>query len=118
MSTSHLKIPQKEIEMTGIKGLVGKKMSKTVKFIGEDIKISKLSVGQVSDIQEKAKALNDAKAEDEKSGLELLKTVIRSSVEGAEELTDEDFLTFPMEELTKLSNEIMKFSGIDGEKGK
>jgi transcriptional regulator of met regulon len=99
---------------SNIKGLVGKKMTKTVKFIGEDVKITKLSVAEVLDIQDRAKVSN----EDQESGFELLKKVIKMSVEGADELTDEDFNTFPMDELSKLSNEIMKFSGIAGEQGK
>lgn len=97
-----------------IKGLVGKKMTKTVKFIGEDIKITKLSVAEVLEIQNKAKD----STEDHESGFELLKKVIKMSVEGASELTEEDFDNFPMDELSRLSNEIMKFSGIAGEQGK
>lgn len=115
--TSNLQIPKisKANKMSSnIKGLVGKKMTKTVKFIGEDVKITKLSVAEVLDIQDRAKISN----EDQESGFELLKKVIKMSVEGADELTDEDFNTFPMDELSKLSNEIMKFSGIAGEQGK
>ena len=44
-------------QMSGIKDLVGKKMTKSVKFMGEDVKISKLSVAEVMDIQNKAKTL-------------------------------------------------------------
>lgn len=98
----------------GIKGLVGKRMTKTVKFIGEDVKITKLNVAEVIEIQDMAKLSN----EDAQSGLDLLKKVIRLAVDGASELSDEDFKTFPMDELAKLSNEIMKFSGMTGEQGK
>jgi len=111
-----MQIPKtiKENTMSGIKGLVGKKMTKSVKFMGEDVKISKLSVAEVMNIQEKAKEIE----KDESAGLELLQTVIRSAVEGADDLADEDFAAFPMDELSKLSNEIMKFSGIGAEQGK
>ena len=51
-------------------------------------------------------------------GLNLLQGVIRASVEDAKDLTDEEFATFPMDELSKLSNEIMKFSGIGAAEGK
>lgn len=98
----------------GIKGLVGKKMAKTVKFIGEDVKINKLTVAEVIDIQDQAKL----SADDPQAGLELLKKVIRTAVDGASELGDDDFKQFPMDELSKLSNEIMKFSGIAGDQGK
>ncbi len=98
-----------------IKDLVGKRMSKTVKFMGEDVKISKLSVAEVLAIQEAAKDIET----NESKGFEVLKTVITSAVEGGKDLSDTDFDNFPMDELSKLSNEIMRFSGIGGEeKGK
>jgi hypothetical protein len=102
----------KENKMS-IKSLVGKRVSKAVKFMGEDVKISKLSVAEVLEIQEKAK--NNTSDSD---GLEILRTVIRSAVEDASALSDEDFASFPMDELSKLSNEIMKFSGIGDQSGK
>jgi len=98
----------------GMKGLVGRKMTKTVKFMGEDIKIAKLSVAEVMNIQEKAKGIE----KDESEGFNILKTVIRASVEESRDLADEDFNNFPLDELSKLSNEIMKFSGIGQEAGK
>lgn len=88
---------------------VGKRMSKNVKFMGEDLTINKLSVSEVLNIQEAAKAIN----QDESKGFEVLKTVIKASAEGGDKITDEEFDDFPMDELNKLSNEIMKFSGID-----
>jgi hypothetical protein len=104
---------KKEIKM-GIKSLVGKKMTKKVKFMGEEIEISKLSVAEVMDIQEKAKGLK----EDDTEGFNVLKAVIRSAVADANELSDEDFAAFPMDELSKLSDEIMKFSGLGKDSGK
>lgn len=98
----------------GIKSLVGKKITKTFKFMGEDVKISKLSVSEVMGIQERAKNLT----EDSEEGFEILKSVIRAAVEGGSDLSDEDFSTFPMDELSKLSDEIMKFSGLGKEQGK
>jgi len=98
----------------GIKALVGKKMSKKVKFMNEEIEISKLSVAEVMDIQEKAKGLK----EDDSEGFNVLKSVIRAAVLDAGELTDEDFSSFPMDELSKLSDEIMKFSGLGKDSGK
>jgi hypothetical protein len=95
-------------EAKGIKALVGQRMTKTVKFLGSDVKISKLSVSEVLDIQNKAK---DAE-KDENAGLELLKSVVRSAVDGGADLDDSDFDSFPMDELSKLSNEIMKYSGL------
>lgn len=100
--------------MSGIKGLVGKKMTKSVKFMGEDVKINKLSVAEVMDIQEKAKSLE----QDDAAGFDVLKTVIKAAVDGGADLTDQDFENFPMDELSKLSAEIMKFSGIGQDAGK
>ena len=104
------KLIKKEYKM-GIKSLVGRKMTKEFKFMGETVKVSKLSVAEVMDIQERAKDLK----EDSLEGFEILKHVIRSAVEDAQELSDADFSTFPMDELSKLSNEIMKFSGLGTE---
>lgn len=98
----------------GIKSLIGRKMTKKVKFMGEDLEISKLSVAEVMDIQSRAKKMES----DETAGFEVLKTVIGAAVKGASELSDEDFQAFPMDELSKLSGEIMKFSGIGSDQGK
>jgi len=100
--------------MSGIKGLVGQKMTKKVKFMNNELVIQKLTVAEVLTIQEKAKSAE----KDENEGFNVLKTVIRCAVEGADDLTDEDFNTFPLEELSRLSTEIMKFSGIGGDQGK
>ena len=97
----------------GIKGLVGRKMQKNVKFMNEDVKISKLSISQVLEIQTEAKTVKEGD-----SGFELLKRVICMSVEGGSDLSDEDFDAFPMDELSKLSAEIMRFSGIAQDQGK
>lgn len=99
---------------TGIMALLGKRMKKTVKFIGADVTIFKLTVAEVKDIQEKAKLLET----DEDAGLDILRTVIRSAVEGGSALEDSHFEAWPMDELSKLSNEIMKFSGIGADQGK
>jgi hypothetical protein len=102
------------VATSGIKGLVGQRMTKEVKFMGSSLKISKLSVDEVVNIQAQAK---DAET-NEMAGLELLKTVIRAGSEGGADLTDEDFGTFAMDELSKLSGEIMKFSGMGADAGK
>ena len=96
-----------------IKDLVGKRVSRKVKFMNEDVTISKLSVAEVMAIQEQAKSTK----ENEEDTMSLLRLIVKSSVEGGNELEDKDFESFPMDELAKLSNEIMKFSGISDEKG-
>lgn len=99
----------------GIKGLVGQKMSKEVNFMDNKVKIFKLSVSEVLTIQEQAKLTQEG---EEQAGFDVLRTVIRSGVEGGESLSDDEFSNFPMDELSKLSAAIMKFSGIEGDKGK
>ena len=102
------------VQPVGIKAMVGRRMTKTVKFMEENITISKLSVAEVLDIQEQAKAAE----EDDSKGFDIQKNIIANAVEGGKDLTDEDFRGFPMEELSKLSSEIMKFSGMGEQKGK
>jgi len=101
-------------KMTGIKSLVGRKMTKKVKFMDTDVMVSKLSVAEVMEIQDQAKDLKD----NEKEGFGVLKKIIKTSVEGGDQLSDEDFDNFPLDELSKLSNEIMFFSGIGEKQGK
>jgi hypothetical protein len=109
---SNIKIPtvSKVHKMSSMKGLVGKKVSKTVDFLGEKIKINKLMVHEVLEVQSQAADSDKL----EKNGLDLIKTVIQMSVEDAKELTDEDFANLPIDDLTKLSDEIMRFSGLLG----
>lgn len=105
---------EKEAKVAGIRALVGKRVQKQFRFMGEDVTIYKLSVAQVMEIQASAKSAEGK--EDE--GFEVLKTILRTGVEGGNELTDSDFDGFPLEELSKLSAEVMKFSGIGQEQGK
>jgi hypothetical protein len=97
---------------SSFKDLVGKRVTRPEKFMGAEVVIKKLSVAEVLAIQEAAKEIE----KDESKGFDVLRQVIRSAVEGAESISDEDFQGFPMDELSKLSTSIMKFSGIDTDK--
>jgi hypothetical protein len=99
--------------MSDIKKIVGRKMQQDYKFCGESVKISKLTVQQVLEIQTVAK---DAEKDDTK-GYDVLKTVVKFGLENSDELSDDDFSNLPLDELSKLSAAIMKFSGL-GEQGK
>lgn len=99
------------------------KLIKPVKFMGEDVNIRKLTVGQVIEIQNKAKALiPDITAEELAAGakvpdntdanIDLLTYVIKSGAAEFADYTAEDFRALPMDELGKLSGEIMKYSGL------
>ncbi len=106
------------VTQSKIKSLVGKKVSKEVKFCGENVKITKLSVAQIEEIQALARE-NQKKAEEQEAnaddGMDIIRFVIRTAVEGADQLEDADFREFPMDELTTLTNTIMAYSGMQNE---
>lgn len=89
-----------------MKHLVGKKLTKKIKFLNDEVTIKKLSITEVMELQE---AYNSAEGKE----TEILLKVIRLAVEGASELSDQEIESFPLDELATLSNEIIKFSGMD-----
>jgi|SaaInl8_135m_RNA_FD_contig_123_11313_length_5553_multi_19_in_0_out_0_8 hypothetical protein len=100
-----------DITENSMKKFVGMKQTKKVNFMGEKIEINKLTVGEVKQIQEVAKNLED-------DGFAVIKSIISIATPDASDLEDDDWESLPMDELTKLSNEIMKFSGVDTSGGK
>ena len=93
-----------------------KQAVKKVKFLGQEVDLVKLSVGQVMAIQELSKKIEAA--EDKNQGhVDLLIQMVRMGAPEFEEISDEDIMQLPMEELSELSNEIMKYSGL-GNKSK
>jgi hypothetical protein len=94
--------------MAGFKDLIGKVISKKIKFLDSEIVIRKLSLEQTQEIQEQAKNIG----ENEGNALKMLMSVIVLSVEGAEEMTEDEFRKFPIEDLNKLSEDILKYSGL------
>jgi hypothetical protein len=97
---------------SNFKSLIGKKLTKKAPFMGEKVDISKLSTEQVFEIQEAAQGMDDSTEGD---GMDIVKEVIRMSVEGAEDISNEDFNKIPLDELNNLSKAIMEFSGIASE---
>lgn len=91
-----------------MKHLVGKRMMQEVSFMDEKVKIRKLSVQEIMKIQDQTKKVKNG---DEVS---TLRTMIRLAVEGAEQLSDTDIDSFPLDELSKLGAEIVKYSGMAG----
>ncbi len=118
------------LERKGLSGFVGKRVSKSVKFMGEDVTITKMSVHEVQNIQAVAKQLQAKAAEHEAAGtvdedaetadFDVLKLILRLGVEGAADMTDEEIEGLPIDELSKLSNEVMRYVGLGQEapKGK
>ena len=95
-----------------MKHLVGKTLTAKTPFMGDEVEVKKLTVGQVLELQKViAIAAEDTSVE---AQLGLLRDIIKVAVVGAEELTNDDFATFPMAELTILSEAIMAISGLGG----
>jgi hypothetical protein len=87
-----------------------------VKFMGtETVEVRKLNVAQVREFQ-KLISKEDVEANQEK-GLDLQRYVIRAAVVGAEELTDEEMDSFPLDDLSKLVNEILTLAGVRSDEG-
>lgn len=99
--------------MATIKSLAGKRITRKTKFMNEEIEIQKLTIQEVRDMQE---AVEASKADAENGGYMVLQKIVRMGVVGGDDLSDDDFNGFPMDELSKVSDEIMKFSGFDGKK--
>ena len=91
---------------------VRKKLTKTTKSVAEDTPITQLPLPRALDIQEKAKAAGA----DEKAQMEIMLFTFQSAVTGAGELTLEDMYSFPLDDLQKLSEEILEFSGLGNAK--
>jgi hypothetical protein len=92
---------------------LGKTQTKTVPFMDGDVEIKTLTVGQAKLIEKETKAMQ-AVPEAEQDQLALLRTVIRLAVVDAEDLTDEEMDSFPISELTALSEAIMGVGDSEG----
>lgn len=101
--------------MTGLKSIIGKRITKKVKFLDTDVTIKKLTVSEVKELQEFSKG-SDEVSEDRM--LDLIQFAIAKGVEGGEELTRAELENFPIDDLNKLVEQIMVFSGIGAQKGK
>lgn len=91
-----------------MKDFVGKVQTRPVPFMDGEVEVKTLTVGNARDIEAKTREINEAG--DQADQLELLRYVIRLSVVGAEDLTDDELDGFPVSELTKLSEAIMGMS--------
>jgi hypothetical protein len=98
-----------------MKHLVGKVITKKVPFMEDEVEIRKLSVYEVFQVQKLVTKSSKSKSEDAQLGL--LRDVIRMSVVDAADLTDEDYNTFPIAELSLLTEAVLEFSGIGQDQG-
>ena len=99
-----------------MKHLVGKKIGKKVSFMDDEVEILKLSVSEVLEVQKIIEKNSKLKNQEENS-IKLLMTVIKLAVPDASELSEEDFKSFPIQELNTLSEEIMSYSGLGAAAG-
>lgn len=90
-----------------MKHLVGKQQTKKIAFMGEEVEIRKLSISEVMNLQTIIK-----KNEKSKDPLQVLRDVLRMAVVDADQLTDEDFNSFPPSDLNELSEAILDYCGL------
>ena len=93
-----------------MKHLVGKSITEKVDFMGEELQVKKLTVNEVFTIQDLIKKSQNKKQDYD--DIALIKDVIRMAVTGANEISDEEFNSFPVGELTSLSESIMNIAGL------
>jgi len=96
--------------ITNLRELINKRTTKTVPFLGAKIEINKLTLAECQEIQRLASETN---AEDPTKGFELLRHVITVGVPAAADFNEDDFANFPMDDLNKLSDEVLKYAGMD-----
>ena len=94
-----------------MKHLMGKAQTVMVDFMDDQVQVKQLSVNQVLELQK------ELAVEDEAESLGSLSKIVRATVVGAEDLSDEEIQSFPLGELVKLSEEVMRVSGLKAESG-
>ena len=103
----------KEITSQRIKTMKAKVQTKEVEFDAIDegkVSIKKLNLRAVKELQEMGKTIDDTS--DFESNLDAIKSVIKNSVVGAEDMADEDFDEFAIGDLADLQQKIMEYSGL------
>jgi hypothetical protein len=78
----------------------------------ETVEVRKLSTAQVLEFQSKLKAANEASEADAGAGIAIQRDLIRMAVVGAEELTDAEMDSFPLDDISKLSTTVLELAGI------
>ena len=81
-------------------------ITKKIPFLGQEVEIKQLTVKGVKDLQVSLKEANTV------DSLSTLALIFKATVVGAEEMTDLEFENYPIQPLTDLSNEILKFNGL------
>lgn len=84
-----------------------KDITKKVPFMDQEVEIKQLTVKGVKDLQE------SLKGKDALDAIDTLGSIFKMTVVGAEDMTSADFEKFPIQALTELSQEILKFNGLN-----
>ena len=121
-----------------LRALLNKRQEKEIDFMGGKVKIFKLTIAQVEQIQTESEALGklgkawadyykvlETNPEAVKPAMtakdankKLMMTVLTLGLEGAADLTPEDFQGAPMDDLNEIAEDIMAFSGMSEKAGK
>jgi hypothetical protein len=78
------------------------------------VEIKQLTVRGIKDLQ---KSLDENKADDV-SGLKTLSAIFKQTVVGAENMEESEFEDFPIQALTKLSQDILEYNGLSAKDDK
>lgn len=95
-----------------LKDLLKKKMTKSVSFMGDEVEIKKLSVAEVLDLQSTVSTIQSKKKVTETDSMSIVIKTLRLGLLSDEGLTDEEFMEYPLDELSTLSDAIVIFSGM------
>jgi hypothetical protein len=94
-----------------MKHLVGKAQKTTkVPFAGETVEVKKLTVSQVKEFQTQLEAIKKEESAD--AGLSVQRTIIKMAVIGAEDLTDEELDSFPLDDIVSLAQKVLELAGV------
>lgn len=100
----------KEIKMAN--RFLGLRSKKMVPFIDGEIEINKLSINQVRRIQAVTAAAANMPEED--GQISIIRSVIEEGAPEMRGISKEEFEDFAIDDLSKLSNDILEFSGLVG----
>lgn len=103
----------KNTVVTDLMTLVEHRITKNIPFMNAKIEIIKLTLAETMEIQKMAQ---DAAGEDPDMAFKMIRDIIRMGAPAAKDFEDEQFNNFPMEDLNKLADEILKYGGMDPNK--
>jgi hypothetical protein len=87
-----------------MKKFLGKKLVHKIDFMGDKLNVHRLPVGETLELQKRAKSVSDPENPTaEEDQVKLIIDIIRSCAEGGEELSDEEILSFPLDELNRVA---------------